>query len=576
MAAALVERGIRPGDPVGVSLPKGPDQVVAVLGVLAASATYVPVGIQQPRARAERIASVAGFRVTIAERGGGPETLTLADALTASPLPGPVPGSPEQLAYLLFTSGSTGEPKGVEVPHRAAMATLDDLCQRFALGKWDRTLAVSALDFDLSVFDIFGALDSGAAVVMVGEQERQDAHRWAELIRLHRVTVLNCVPPLLDALLRAVGIGADLASLRVALVGGDRVGVDLPGRLAAMARGCRFIGLGGTTETAIHSTVCEVDPDAVPADWRLVPYGGPLRGVALRVVDHLGGDRPDWVAGELWIGGDAVARGYRGDPERTAERFVERDGRRWYRTGDLARYRPDGTVEFLGRRDDQVKIRGFRVELGEVEAALRADPRVRAAVAVLTTGAAPGLAAAVATTGAVDPASLRASAAELVPAHMVPDRVVVLDALPLTANGKLDRDAVRELVERAGRPVTEQQPPRDGLEQAIALVWADSLRLAEPGALGVTDDFFAAGGDSLRATTLISNLREALDTSAVSVRALFAAPTVAGLAERLRAADPTGRLDKVAALYCEVAAMSDDEVAAALEAAARDADGWPR
>jgi len=478
------------------------------------------------------------------------------------------------------------------VPHRAAMATLDDLRQRFALGMWDRTLAVSALDFDLSVFDIFGALDTGAAVVMVDEQERQDAHRWAELIRLHRVTVLNCVPPLLDALLRAVGTGPDLASLRVALVGGDRVGVDLPGRLAAVARGCRFIGLGGTTETSIHSTVCEVDPDAVPADWRLVPYGGPLRGVALRVVDHLGRDRPDWVAGELWIGGDGVARGYRGDPERTEERFVERDGRRWYRTGDLARYRPDGSVEFLGRRDDQVKIRGFRVELGEVEAALRADPRVRAAIAVLTSGAAPGLAAAVATTGAVDPDSLRASAADLVPPHMVPDRVVVLDALPLTANGKLDRDAARELVERAGRPVTGQQPPRDELEQAIALVWADSLRLAEPGELGVaepgelgvaepgelgvTDDFFAVGGDSLRATTVVSSLREALDTSAVSVRMLFAAPTVAGLAERLRAADPTGRLDKVAALYCEVAAMSDDEVAAALDAAALDPDGWPR
>jgi mycobactin phenyloxazoline synthetase len=154
---------------------------------------------------------------------------------------------------------------------------------------------------------------------------------------------------------------------------------------------------------------------------------------------------------------------------------------------------------------------------------------------------------------------------------MVPDRVLVLDALPLTANGKLDRDAARELVERAERPVTGQQPPRDELEQVIALVWAESLRLPEPGRLGVTDDFFAAGGDSLRATTLVSNLREALDTSAVSVRMLFAEPTVAGLAERLRAADPTGRLDKVAALYCEVAAMSDDEVAAAL-----DADGWPR
>jgi mycobactin phenyloxazoline synthetase len=305
-----------------------------------------------------------------------------------------------------------------------------------------------------------------------------------------------------------------------------------------------------------------------------VPYGAPLGGVALRVVDHLGRDCPDWVPGELWIGGAGVARGYRADPGRTADRFVERAGLRWYRTGDLARYRPGGDVEFLGRRDDQVKIRGFRVELGEVEAALAALDGVRAAAAVLTGGATPSLGAAIelaGDAGAPDGEGLgeaeravRDGMDALLPPHMVPDRLVRVERLPLTANGKVDRRAVRELVDRATGAVADRVPPRDDLERAIALVWAETLRRPGPDEVSVTEEFFAAGGDSLLATALVSELREALDTVAVSVRMLFGAPTVAGLAERMRGADPSGRLDKVAGIFCEIAEMSDDEVAAAL------------
>ncbi|HEY1966409.1 MAG TPA: amino acid adenylation domain-containing protein [Pseudonocardia sp.] len=577
VGAALLARGVSTGDPVGVSLPKGPDQVVAVLGVLAAGASYVPVGVEQPPARVARINALAGYRVLLTDRADQSGGLTLTEALGHPPMPEPVLGDPERLAYLLFTSGSTGEPKGVEVPHRAAMATISDLRERFALGPADRTLAVSALDFDLSVFDIFAPLSVGGAVVLVEETERRDAHRWAELVRTNRVSVLNCVPQLLESLLRANGDGNALESLRVCLLGGDRVGVELPGRLASAARGCRFVGLGGTTETAIHSTVCEVDPDAVPADWRSVPYGTPLRGVALRVVDALGRDCPDWVAGELWIGGDGVARGYRGDPARTEDRFVPYAGRRWYRTGDLARYRPDGIVEFLGRRDDQVKIRGFRVELGEVESALLADPRVHAAVAVVTGSGSPALAAAVvlepgtdsgtetSTDSGIVPELLRSAVGELLPPHMVPDRVLPLDAVPLTANGKVDRRRVTTLLEQAGGPAEDVVAPRDELELAIQLVWSDVLDRPDLESVGVTEDFFAAGGNSLMATTLVSALREALDTGGVSVRMLFGAPTIAGLAERIRAEEPAPeRLRQVASIYCEVAAMSDEQVAAAL------------
>ncbi|HWN33713.1 MAG TPA: amino acid adenylation domain-containing protein, partial [Pseudonocardia sp.] len=413
VAAALRHHGMRPGDTVAVSLPKGPEQVASVIGVLAAGGSYLPIGADQPDSRLHRILSIAGARLLVTDReltdrgltdrgltdreltdrsSAGPQVtplspdraLTWPDALPAAQMP-----DPGSIGYLLFTSGSTGEPKGVEVPHAAAMNTIEDLVRRYRLGPADRALGVSAMEFDLSVFDMFGLLSVGGAVVVVREDERKEARDWVRLVRERGVTVLNCVPALLDMLLvvgqseKGAGLGD---AVRLVLLGGDWVGVDLPGRLAEQAPGCRFVGLGGTTETAIHSTQCEVVGGVVPEHWRAVPYGIPLHNVACRVVDQQGRDRPDWAVGEVWIGGAGVAAGYRGDPERTAAKFLTLDGVRWYRTGDLGRYWPDGTLEFLGRADHQVKLRGYRIELGEVEAALAAQPGVRRAVARLFVG----------------------------------------------------------------------------------------------------------------------------------------------------------------------------------------------
>ncbi|MFF5982144.1 amino acid adenylation domain-containing protein [Streptomyces olindensis] len=560
-AGALAERGVKPGDTVAVSLPKGPDQVTAVLGVLAAGAAYVPVGVEQPPARRDRIRATAGFRVTLTDGRTADDGLPVQEAIRHAPLPAPLPVDEEQVAYVLFTSGSTGEPKGVEVPHRAAVNTVDDLTDRFAVGPSDRCLALSALDFDLSVYDVFGLLGAGGAVVLIDEADRREARPWAELVRTHRVTLVNCVPPLLDMLLLATGPG-ELAGLRAVLLGGDWVGTDLPGRLAERAPGCRFAGLGGTTETAIHSTVCEVRDGRVPAHWRAVPYGTPLRNVRCRVVDPRGRDCPDWVPGELWIGGDGVALGYRADPERTAEKFTEAGGVRWYRTGDLARYWPDGTLEFLGRRDHQVKLRGFRVELGEVEAGLAGHPAVRRAVAGLTGGPGVQLAAAVAAEPGTTEEELREWARSVLPPHMVPARVAVAAELPLTANGKLDRRAVRALWETREPGEAERRAPGSALETVVSRVWADVLGVER---VGLDDGFFALGGDSVLATVIVSRLREALDTSEVSVRALFATLTAGGMAERLAAEEHTpGRLEQVAALHLEIEDMSAEEVDSAL------------
>lgn len=391
IGGALARRGVGRGSSVVVTVPKGPDQIAAVLGVLAAGATYVPIGVDQPAERRGRILDLSGARLLL-DGGGthrqpdspGIDVLAVADALREAPLDEPAPAEPDDPAYVIFTSGSTGTPKGVEVSHRAAVNTVEDIDERFRIGPDDRVLAVSALDFDLSVWDIFGPLAEGGALVLVDEADRRDARRWADLCARHEVTVWNSVPALLDMLLTSAA-GARLPdSLRLVMLSGDWIGLDLPGRLAASTGGrCRLVALGGATEAAIWSNAYEVSE--VAAHWRSVPYGKPLRNQRFRVVDGRGRDCPDWVPGELWIGGEGVALGYRGEAELTADRFPEVAGERWYRTGDLGRYWPDGNLEFLGRLDQQVKINGFRVELGEIEAALQAHPQVSGAV-VATTG----------------------------------------------------------------------------------------------------------------------------------------------------------------------------------------------
>ncbi|MCI4066431.1 amino acid adenylation domain-containing protein [Micromonospora sp. R77] len=511
IAGALRRHGVTPGDAVAVTVPRGVTQIAAVLGVLAAGASYVPVSVDQPAARRDRIHGIAGVTAVVGVGGIDPDG-------DAEPLDAPVPVDPDSLAYTIFTSGSTGEPKGVELTHRAAVNTVTDINDRYRIGPDDRVLAVSALDFDLSVYDIFGLLAVGGAVVVLADEDRREARHWARLVADRQVTVWNSVPALLDMLLVAAG-DAPPRSLRLVLVSGDWVGLDLPGRLADVAPSARFVALGGATEAAIWSNAHEVG--AVPPHWRSVPYGTPLRNQRYRVTDGRGRDCPDWVPGELRIGGAGLARGYRGAPEETARRFVtDEHGDRWYRTGDLGRYWPDGTLEFLGRTDFQVKVRGHRIELGEIEAAALADPGVTAAVAaVVGEGPARRIALAVLGTAPTD-------LADRLPGYMVPEHVVELEQLPLSANGKVDRREVGRLLAATG-PVdpAADEPPRGPTEETIAALWAQLLGCP------VTHrrhSFFALGGDSLLATRLLELLRQRLGVE-LTLRQLFAAPALAQL-----------------------------------------------
>ncbi|WP_196444941.1 non-ribosomal peptide synthetase [Planomonospora sp. ID67723] len=471
---ALAGAGLGPGDLVAVLADKGIAQVTALLGVLAGGAGYVPVEPSWPRARVTALCEQAGVRHALAAPGTDvsvwPEEVTVhrldADGTLALPEEAePRRPAPDDLAYVIFTSGSTGRPKGVAIEHRAARTTLDDLARRFPLHSGDRVLALSAFSFDLSVYDIFSLLGEGGAVVLPDVRRQRDPGHWLELMARHGVTVWNTAPALLEMLVEYAELEPEtvrraLSSLRLVFLSADWIPVTLPDRLRVLAPQAQVVSLGGATEASIWSIchpVGEVDPS-----WPSIPYGRALRGQSFQILDPQGRPCPVGVPGELHIGGDGLARGYVGDPAQTAERFITHPvlGRRLYRTGDLGRWRYDGTIEFLGRLDRQVKIRGHRIELGEIESTLDRLPSVRQAVARAVPGpddrprlvcyyvpADPGAPPA-------DDALIEALRADL-PSFMVPNRFLVMDAFPITANGKIDYAALPNPYQRGAQTAPE-------------------------------------------------------------------------------------------------------------------------
>ena len=540
VARGLRARGLRGERLVAVVLGKGPEQAAAVLAVLQAGGAYLPLDPDLPQQRLWQLLEDGEVELVLtsaelAARLRWPaQVRPLAlEELDSGELfePVAVAGDPAALAYVIYTSGSTGRPKGVMIEHRAALNTVVDINRRFAVGAADRVLALSALSFDLSVYDVFGPLSAGASVVYPeSEREREPAH-WHELLEREQVTIWNSVPALAQLLdEHARRSGRPLPpSLRLLLLSGDWIPLELARSLRAQLPDAQLVSLGGATEAAIWSVyhqIHELDPD-----WTSVPYGRPLANQQLHVLDHKLEPRPSWVPGDLYIAGAGLARGYWRDPDKTARSFITHpdSGQRLYRTGDLARYHPDGTVEFLGRNDTQIKLHGYRIELGEIEATLTTHPQIETAlVTTHDTNHGKQLLAYYIPTPNTNPTpqQLQHHISQTLPTHMHPHHYQPLQQLPLTPNGKIDRNNLPK-----PNPTPHQHtPPRGRVERELARIWEDELGVAP---IGAHDDFFELGGDSVPAIAIRGRIQQSFDFN-VSPAALLAGTTVARLATIVR------------------------------------------
>lgn len=527
LAAHLREHGVRQGDAVALLMPRSARTVVAQLALWWAGAVCVPLDPAHPRSRSEALAADAGATLTVgdgkllesAELSGATLALPGAPLVDGGDLPGAELG-PDAAAFIMFTSGSTGRPKGVALPHRAIAELVSDPAY-LTLTSRDRVLFHSPMTFDASTFEVWGALANGAAVV-VCTAERPSFEDLARHVERHGVTVAFFTTALFHQL--AARRSRLFSLLRTVIVGGEALSAHHAREVLHAFPWLELVNGYGPTEATTFTTAHRVtDADC---DGQL-PIGRPIAGATVHLLDDAGQPVPDGERGELWIGGSRLALGYTGQPQLTAERFREQPGLgRLYRSGDLVSRRPDGILDFHGRTDDQVKIRGFRIEPAEIEHALREQPEVAdAAVTVHRPSPDDARLAAfvVAAPGPVPrPATLQDRLADVLPAHLVPDEVRMVDALPLTASGKVDRRALTDLV-------TTDLPdaaagPLGPLEQAVAEVWGRSLGREVTRA---DADFLALGGHSLLALAVTDDLREELGVE-LTLADFFAAPTVAG------------------------------------------------
>ncbi|WP_053926422.1 non-ribosomal peptide synthetase [Streptomyces chattanoogensis] len=545
LAHHLRALGVGPESRVGLCMERSPELLVAVLAVLKAGGAYVPLDPEYPAQRLATMVQSARCSVMISRSGlsgalpaSGIETVLVdrdAELIADRPEGNPEGGAqPDDLCYVIFTSGSTGTPKPIALRHRGVANNLADLNSRYGIGAGDRVLGLSSPSFDMSVYEMLGMTTAGGTLVLPHGDRAKDPAHWAELVAAHHITVWNSAPALLELLVSRLEEGGaqPVGSLRLAMLGGDWIPVPLPDRIRRLAPRLRFIALGGATEASIHSTLFEVTE--TQPDWTSIPYGVPMANQRTYILDEERRPVPIGVPGELYLAGIGLAREYLGEPERTSERFTEWShgpvtGERVYRTGDLARYRPDGVIELLGRLDFQVKIRGLRVELGEIEAVLRTHPAVRQSVVTARTDATTGdrhLAGYVTLKDGVVLADgeLRSYAGEFLASYMLPSTIVVLEELPLSANGKLDRRALPDPAPTAD--ATDDDAPRDVWEEHVARVWQEVLGLDS---VGRDADFFALGGDSMKAIRSMPKISPALKWAE-----LYRNPTVKALAAHLR------------------------------------------
>ncbi|GMQ58849.1 non-ribosomal peptide synthetase [Vallitalea sediminicola] len=533
VANYLRKQGVKEKMAVGMTMERGVDQIIAIMAIVSIGGHYVPVAADQPIVRQnimykkanvkyllinnkleENLYLDSSIKILNIEEGKKEDRLSLSQINEI--------GS-DNLAYIIFTSGSTGEPKGIEITHFNALNTITDIINRYDIEENDKILSVSSAAFDLSVFDIFGLLSVGGIVVLIKEESYRDAEEWVNLINKYNITLWNSVPALLDMLLvMAESKHINMPTLRLALLSGDWIGLHLPKKLKEIAANSSMVGLGGATEASIWSNHYELTLPILD-EWKSIPYGKPLTNQKFRVVDKQGRDCPDYVPGELWIGGDGVARGYVNEEQLTKSSFVMYDDERWYKTGDLGRYLSDGNIEFLGREDFQVKIRGHRIELTEIEIAINKFHNIKDSV-VIPINNLKGkylVSFLVLENGdlTLDTNKLLDYLENKLPHYMIPTSFNIIEQMPITSNGKVDIKSLTKMnIEEDN--VKKCILPKTPLEISLAKIWSEILQVDR---ISTKDNYFALGGDSLLATRLSVLVSEKLNVR-LSLEEIFTRP----------------------------------------------------
>ncbi len=551
IAHHLQALGIGPEVLVGIFVERSLEMVAGLFGILKAGGAYVPIDPNYPKERVADLLSDSQAPVLLTQQklvAKLPEHQARVvcldkdwDVISQQSQENAVSDvQPNNLAYIIYTSGSTGKPKGVAIEHCGAVNTIIDINERFQVGTSDRLLAVCSLNFDLSVYDVFGLLAVGGTIIVPEASIAPNPANWLELMANEQVTFWNSAPPVMQLFMNYVANQShvSLPALRLVLLSGDWIPVTLPAQIKALGKGdTQVISLGGATEASIWSIYYPIE--TVDSTWKSIPYGKPLANQQFYVLDSQLQPVPTGVTGELHIGGDGLARCYFNRPELTGERFIpnplsDTPGERLYKTGDLGRYLPDGNIEFLGRLDHQVKIRGFRIELGEIETVLTQHPQVRETLIIAREDRPSNkyLAAYVVPHKGQAPTinELRGFLKQTLPDYMVPSAFVMLNVLPLTPNGKIDRKALPVPDQSSQESEKTFVAPRDDLERQLTKIWENVLGV-QP--IGVKDNFFELGGHSLLAATLWSHIEKVAGKS-VSIATLFQAPTIEQLANILR------------------------------------------
>ncbi|RQO56211.1 non-ribosomal peptide synthetase [Variovorax sp. KBW07] len=535
LAHRLIALGVRPDMRVGIAMERSIEMVVGILGILKAGGAYLPLDPEYPVQRLAYMVEDSGIELllvhgTTRDHIAGRSGLAVLDIdtidLSGEPATDPrVALHGENLAYVIYTSGSTGKPKGAAVRHDALHSCMAWMQQAYQLTRADTVLHKAPFGFDVSVWEMFWPMTAGARLVVANPGDHRDPARLVALIQRHQITTLNFVPSMLQAFLAHKDIEAS-TRLKHIIVGGEAMPAETQRETLRRLSGATLQNLYGPTETTIHVTrwTCRDDGQS------LVPIGQPISDTRTHVLDAELNEVPRGVAGELYLGGVSLARGYLNKPALSAERFVADpfgNGDRLYRTGDLVRWNAEGQIEYLGRIDHQVKIRGFRIELGEIEAQILAQPEVREAVVVAREGVAGASLLAYVSAHAgqsVDGAALRERLGQVLPDYMVPRAIVTLPALPLNANGKVERKALPE-PEGLGR-ATAYEAPQGHVARTLAAIWSEVLKVEQ---VGLHDNFFDLGGHSLLLIRAHRLLEDRLQAAFPLVN-LFKYPTVESLA----------------------------------------------